>query len=63
MKQTRESFCRMCTTGCGIEVDVQDNLVVSVRGDDYHAISQGYICIKGSNSIRPHNGEDRLIST
>ena len=58
--QTVKSFCRFCHAVCGIEVDIDGNRAVSVRGDKDHPISQGYLCVKGRALIEQHVHPDRL---
>jgi anaerobic selenocysteine-containing dehydrogenase len=60
--QTHKSFCRFCHAVCGIEVDVEDNRAVAVRGDKNHLVSQGYLCVKGRELIAQHMHPDRLRS-
>lgn len=57
---THKSFCRNCTALCGIELEVEDNKIVSLIGDKDNPNSQGYYCIKGLASLDFSNGEDRL---
>lgn len=45
---------------CGLLLDVEDNRVVSVRGDQEHPLTRGYFCVKGLASADWQNGEDRL---
>ena len=45
--RTVRSFCRICTSVCGILVDVAGDEVVRVRGDQDHPLSHGYTCAKG----------------
>ncbi len=45
--RTVRSFCRICTSVCGILVDVSGDEVVRVRGDQDHPLSHGYTCAKG----------------
>jgi anaerobic selenocysteine-containing dehydrogenase len=63
MIATHKSFCRFCHAVCGIEVDVEDGRVVDVRGDREHAVSQGYLCVKGRELAAQHTSPDRLRST
>ncbi len=58
--QTVRSFCRVCTSVCGILVDVDGEDVVAVRGDRDHPFSQGYTCPKGRALPRVHHHPDRL---
>lgn len=41
------SACRACHGGCGVWVKVQDNEVVSIRGDHDSPINRGKLCVKG----------------
>ena len=59
---TLKSFCRFCHAVCGIEVDVEANRVVNVRGDKDHPVSQGYLCVKGRALVEQHDHPDRLRS-
>ena len=60
MVETKKSFCRFCHAFCAIEVDVEDNKVIEVRGDTSDPIYGGYTCIKGRHLPDQHNHEDRL---
>jgi anaerobic selenocysteine-containing dehydrogenase len=60
---THKTFCRFCHAFCGIEVDVEDNRVVAVRGDREHPLSQGFTCIKGRQLVEQHNDPGRLRNT
>jgi anaerobic selenocysteine-containing dehydrogenase len=58
--RTVRSFCRVCTSVCGILVDVHDDEVVRVRGDQDHPLSRGYTCAKGRALPQMHHHPDRL---
>ncbi|KUI28016.1 molybdopterin oxidoreductase [Mycobacterium sp. IS-1742] len=58
--QTVRSFCRICTSVCGILVDVDGDQVVRVRGDQDHPFSRGYTCGKGRALPLLHHHPDRL---
>jgi anaerobic selenocysteine-containing dehydrogenase len=60
--ETKKSFCRFCHAACGIEVDVEDNRVLAVRGDPDNVVSQGYTCIKGRAEIERIYHPDRLLT-
>jgi anaerobic selenocysteine-containing dehydrogenase len=62
MIETKKSFCRACHVFCGIEVDVEDNRVVAVRGDPDNAVSQGYTCMKGRAEVERLYHPDRLLA-
>lgn len=57
-----KSYCRICAASCGVQVEVQDNRIIEIKGDPDHPVSKGYMCIKGRYSRELHNGEDRLLS-
>lgn len=58
--QTVRSFCRVCTSVCGILVDVDGDQVIRVRGDQDHPFSHGYTCPKGRALPQLHHHPDRL---
>ncbi len=58
--RTVRSFCRVCTSVCGILVDVDGDDVIAVHGDRDHPFSQGYTCPKGRALPRIHHHPDRL---
>jgi anaerobic selenocysteine-containing dehydrogenase len=60
---THKTFCRFCNSNCGIEVDVEDNRVVAMRGDRDHPVSRGFTCIKGRQLVEQHNDPARLRAT
>jgi anaerobic selenocysteine-containing dehydrogenase len=61
--ETKKSFCRFCHAFCGLEVDVDGGRIVAVRGDQDHAASQGYTCLKGRAEMERIYHPDRLLSS
>lgn len=55
-----KSFCRNCGASCGIELEVQNDIVLRLKGDRSNPISKGYFCIKGNASRDLQNGAGRL---
>ena len=47
--ETKRTYCRVCTSICGIavDVDVANDRIVKVRGDFEHPLTKGYSCPKG----------------
>ena len=45
--QTHTTFCRVCHASCPMEVDVENNRVLAVRGVADDPLFEGYTCIKG----------------
>ena len=39
--------CNLCEASCGLEITVEANTVVQIRGDAADPFSQGYLCPKG----------------
>ena len=60
---TKTSYCRFCHAGCAIEVDVDDNTVVAVRGDHSNTLYKGFTCPKGRELPRQHNHPERLLQS
>jgi anaerobic selenocysteine-containing dehydrogenase len=60
MTETKKTFCRFCHVFCGLEVDVEDNRVVAVRGDHDNPVSEGYTCPKGRAEVERINHPERL---
>jgi anaerobic selenocysteine-containing dehydrogenase len=57
---TVRSFCRVCTSVCGILVEVDGDDVLAVHGDRDHPFSHGYTCPKGRALPQIHHHPDRL---
>ncbi|MGX9791199.1 molybdopterin-containing oxidoreductase family protein [Mycobacterium sp. MMS18-G62] len=57
---TVRSFCRVCTSVCGILVEVDGDEVKAVHGDRDHPFSQGYTCPKGRALPQIHHHPKRL---
>ena len=58
--RTERSYCRICTSMCGILVDLEGDKVVGVRGDREHPVSRGYMCAKGRALPRMHHDPRRI---
>jgi len=58
--RTVRSFCRVCTSVCGILVEVDGQNVRAVHGDRDHPFSHGYTCPKGRALPQIHHHPDRL---
>lgn len=44
------THCDICLAACGMEVEVEDNQIVSLRGDVDHPLTRGFLCPKGMAS-------------
>jgi len=52
----------MCGNSCGIEVQVENDRIVKVRGDKNNPISKGYVCNKSLSVGTYQNHNQRLVS-
>ena len=57
---THKRICPLCEACCGLELDLEDDRVVAVRGDTADVFSKGYICPKGAALGELHGDPDRL---
>lgn len=53
-------FCHFCSVGCGIEVKVRDNKIISTEGLKEHPINEGALCPKGRSLAEMPNSELRV---
>ena len=53
--ESKRSYCRICTTQCGILIDLEGDQIVKIRGDRDHPVSKGYTCPKGRAIGRLHH--------
>ena len=60
--EEKTSFCRFCSAGCGVRIQVEDGRrIVKIRGDNDQPMSKGYACFKGLQAAEWHHGEQRLL--
>ena len=60
MGKTCITGCVLCPQNCGLEVDVDYNRILRVKGDKSNVKSEGYVCRKGLNIAYHQNNADRL---
>ena len=58
--RSERSYCRICTSMCGIVVETQGDQVLRVRGDRDHPVTHGYLCPKGRALPKMHHHPQRL---
>ena len=61
--ETKRSFCRFCHASCAMVVEVEDDRIVSVRGDKEDHLFHGYTCVKGRQLPDMHNLPERMITS
>lgn len=52
--------CHLCEAICGVQVQVQGDRILSIRGDEENPFSKGYICPKATALQDIHEDPDRL---
>jgi len=60
MTEWKKTSCVLCAQNCGLEVQVENNRIVRVKGDKANPRSQGYVCNKGTNIAYHQHHSDRL---
>jgi formate dehydrogenase len=60
MAETMHTFCRICESLCGLEVDVEGGQVVAIRPDAEHVATGGFGCVKGLKQHKLYGSPDRL---
>ena len=57
-----KTACILCSVNCGLEVKLNGERIVYVRGDKEHPVSAGYLCQKAQQLDHYQNHADRLDS-
>lgn len=60
MGNVEESACILCSRNCGIRIETEDGRIKSVRGDEAHPMSKGYLCQKAARLTHYQDHADRL---
>jgi len=59
-KETKFRTCNLCEALCGLEIQVENNQVLSIKGDKLDVFSKGHICPKAVALKDIHEDPDRL---
>lgn len=57
---TKRTFCRVCEPACGLVAEVDGGVLLSLKPDREHPVTQGYACHKGLAIADVHVDPDRL---
>ena len=60
MRTTCKTGCVLCAQNCGLQVEIENNRIVKVKGDKANGQSEGYVCRKGMNVAHHQHNADRL---
>ncbi|NKQ35933.1 MAG: molybdopterin-dependent oxidoreductase [Chloroflexi bacterium] len=58
--QTHYRACNLCEAMCGLEIQVEGGMALSIRGDKADPFSQGHICPKATALADVYTDPDRL---
>jgi len=58
--KTHHSFCRICESLCGLEIQTQNNKVVGIKPNESHVATDGFSCVKGLYQHEMYQSPDRL---
>ncbi|MEZ5975438.1 MAG: molybdopterin-dependent oxidoreductase [Planctomycetota bacterium] len=58
--QWHKSVCRFCGTGCGVQIQVQGDRLLALRGDMEHPTTKGLVCAKALFLPKIVQSKDRL---
>ena len=60
MGTIHKTSCVLCAQNCGLEVEVENNRIIKVKGDKGNVRSEGYVCRKGISVAYHQHNTDRL---
>ena len=60
MGEWKKSGCVLCAQNCGLEMEIEDNRIVKVKGDKDNPRSKGYCCRKGLSIADYVHNADRI---
>ena len=60
MSVVEQAACILCSRNCGLRVEIDGARITSVRGDDAHPVSRGYVCQKAARLQYYQENGDRL---
>ncbi|MCT4623803.1 MAG: molybdopterin-dependent oxidoreductase [Schleiferiaceae bacterium] len=58
--EKQHTFCRICESLCGLEVEKQGNKIISIKPDKDHVATAGFACPKGLKQHHIFSSPDRL---
>jgi formate dehydrogenase len=60
VSETRDTFCRICESLCGLKVTLEDRRIARIRPNEDHVATAGFACLKGLNQHKLYDSPDRL---
>jgi anaerobic selenocysteine-containing dehydrogenase len=59
-QRTAYRTCPLCEATCGLEMTLDGDRIMSIRGDDRDVFSRGFVCPKGAALKQLHEDPDRV---
>jgi len=60
MAKLHYGMCNFCDSACGLEIELEGDRILSIRGDKQNTFTRGHICPKGVAQQDLYNDPDRL---
>ncbi len=57
-----KTICGYCGTGCGLIVEVENNIINKIRGDKEAPVNKGQTCVKGAFAFEYVHSKNRLTT-
>ncbi|MCB1175027.1 MAG: molybdopterin-dependent oxidoreductase [Leptospiraceae bacterium] len=54
------TMCEICFWKCGMDITVEDGIATRVEGNEYHPLSNGMLCPRGTSALGILYDQDRL---
>ncbi len=58
--KTHHTFCRICESLCGLEINTENNKVIAIKPNEHHVATDGFSCVKGLYQHEMYQSPDRL---
>ena len=58
--EIKKAYCKVCMVNCGLELEVQGDKILKVRGDFDHPLTKGYTCPKGRATGQIHHQDGAI---
>ena len=59
-QETKQTFCRICESLCGLDVTLENGKIIDIRPDNDHIATRGFACPKGLKQAALFDNPDRL---
>jgi assimilatory nitrate reductase catalytic subunit len=59
--QKKQTSCAYCGVGCGVNIELHNNVPVKLEGANSHPANKGKLCVKGTHLLDTISNEGRLL--